>query len=98
MCMQACSVGKLCLTGCNPMDYSLSLSSVHGVFQARILEMPFPTPKDLSDAGIEPMSSASLALACKFFTTEPLGKPLKVNNTQVLLIEKNITATEFHSQ
>ena len=28
----------LCLTLCDPMDYSLPGSSVHGIFQARILE------------------------------------------------------------
>ena len=27
-----------CLTLCDPMDYSLPGSSVHGIFQARILE------------------------------------------------------------
>ena len=27
-----------CLTICNPMDYSLPGSSVHGIFQARTLE------------------------------------------------------------
>ena len=32
-----------------------------------------PTPEDLSDPGIEPVS---LALAGGFFTTETLGKPL----------------------
>ena len=31
-------VAQLCLTLCDPMDYSLSRSSVHGIFQARILE------------------------------------------------------------
>ena len=31
-------VTQLCLTLCNPMDCSLSDSSVHGIFQARILE------------------------------------------------------------
>ena len=31
-------VAQLCLTLCNPMDYSLPDSSVHGIFQARILE------------------------------------------------------------
>ena len=31
------------VTVCNPMDHSLSGSSVHGIFQARILEwLPFP--------------------------------------------------------
>ena len=33
-----CSVAQLCLTFCDPMCYSLPGSSVHGIFQARILE------------------------------------------------------------
>ena len=31
-------VARSCLTLCNPMDYSLPGSSVHGIFQARVLE------------------------------------------------------------
>ena len=31
-------VTQLCLTLCDPMDYSLPGSSIHGIFQARILE------------------------------------------------------------
>ena len=31
-------VAQLCPTLCNPMDYSLPGSSVHGIFQARVLE------------------------------------------------------------
>ena len=31
-------VTQLCLTPCDPMDYSLPGSSVHGILQARILE------------------------------------------------------------
>ena len=31
-------VAQLCLTLCDPMDYSLQSSSVHGIFQARVLE------------------------------------------------------------
>ena len=27
-----------CLTLCDPMDYSLPCSSIHGIFQARVLE------------------------------------------------------------
>ena len=34
----ACLVAQLCLTLCNPMDCSPPGSSVHGIFQARILE------------------------------------------------------------
>ena len=31
-------ISQLCLTFCNPMDCSLPDSSVHGIFQARMLE------------------------------------------------------------
>ena len=37
--------------------------------------LPFPTPGDLPNPGIEPTSLASPELAGKFFTTEPPGKP-----------------------
>ena len=35
--------------------------------------LPFPSPGDLPDQGIKP---ASPALAGRFFTTEPPGKPI----------------------
>ena len=31
-------ITQSCLTLCNPMDYNLPGSSVHGIFQARVLE------------------------------------------------------------
>ena len=37
-CMCVCSVAQLCLTPCNPIDCRLPGSSVHGIFQARIVE------------------------------------------------------------
>ena len=37
---------------------------------------PFPFPGDLPDPGTEPVSP-SPALAGRFFTTEPLGNPVK---------------------
>ena len=33
-----CSVAQSCLTLCDPLDYSLPGSSVHGILQARVLE------------------------------------------------------------
>ena len=33
-----CSVAQLCSMFCNPMDFSLPVSSVHGISQARITE------------------------------------------------------------
>ena len=45
----------------------------HGIFQARILEwVAISFSKDLPDLGIESMSPA---LAGRFGTTEPPGKP-----------------------
>ena len=47
---------QLCPTLCDPIDCGLPGSSVHGTFQARILEwLPCPPPKDLPDPEIEPM-------------------------------------------
>ena len=40
--------------------------------------MPFPSPGDLPDAGIEPKSPASPALAGRFFTAELPGNPLEL--------------------
>ena len=54
-----CEVAQSCSTLCDPMDCSLPGSSVHGIFQARILEwIAFPSPGDLPDPGIEPGSPA----------------------------------------
>ena len=39
-----------CLILCDPMNCSPPNSSVHGIFQARILEwVAFPTPENLTD-------------------------------------------------
>jgi len=45
-------------------------SSVHGIFQTRILEwVAFPTPGALPNPGVKSASLASPALAGRFFTT-----------------------------
>ena len=59
--MNKCCVQSLqsCPTLCNPIDCSPPAASIHGIFQARIQDgIPFPSPGDLSDPGIEPRSSA----------------------------------------
>lgn len=75
---------QLCLSLCNPMNCSPPDSSVHGIFQARILEwVPFPPPGVLPDPGIEPKSPEPTALAGGFFPTGPDAKPLnRVRPTQ----------------
>ena len=48
-------VSQSCLTLCDPMYCSPPGSSVHGIFQARILEwVLFPSPGDFPHLGIEP--------------------------------------------
>ena len=63
------------------MDCSPPGSSVHGILQARILEW---VVGDLPDPGTESASPTYPALAGRFFTTEPPGKPgaLKVGSSQ----------------
>ena len=71
------SVAQSHLTLCNPMDCRPPGSSVHRIFQVRILEwVAISFSSDLPDPGIEPMSLASPTLAGRFFTTVPPGKPL----------------------
>ena len=64
-------VAQLCLTLWYPRDYTLCPWNFLGKNTGSGLS--FPTPGDLLDPGIEPTSPA---LADRFFTTEPPGKPL----------------------
>ena len=65
-------VSHSCLTLCNPTDYSLPGSSVHGTLKARILEwIVIPSPEDLPDPGIE---SRSPALQTDSLPSELQGK------------------------
>ena len=68
-------VAQSCPTLSDPKDCSPPGSSVHGIFQARVLEwggVPLPSPGDLPDPGIEPRSPALQADA---LPSEPPGKP-----------------------
>ena len=61
-----------CPTLCGPVDRSPPGSSVHGIFQARILEwLPVPA---VPNEGIEPASLALSALAGGFFTTPKVSE------------------------
>ena len=62
----------------DPMDCSPPGSSIHGIFQARVLSgLPFPSPGDLPNPGITPESPA---LQTDALPSEPPGKP-KNNNS-----------------
>ena len=61
---------------CDPLECSPPVSSVNGIFQARIPQwMPFPSPRDLSHPGIESVSPVSPALQVDSLTMDPSGKP-----------------------
>ena len=57
------TVAQSCPTLCDPIDCSPPGSSVHEIFQARILEwLPFPPPGALYDPGVKLASDVSSAL------------------------------------
>ena len=76
MCMHVCA--HTCLVMSDSVVFDPPGSSVHGIFQARILEwVAISSSGDLLDPWIEPMFLMSLASAGRFFITAPLGKPLQ---------------------
>ena len=61
---------QLCLTLCNPVDYSPPGSSVYGFSRQKYWDgLPCPPPGDLPDPGIEHASFRSPALSGRLFTT-----------------------------
>ena len=78
-----------CPTLCDPMDCSPPGSSVHGISQARILEWVVIS---FSKGSSQPRDQTCIScLACRFFTTEPPGKPLNgllVSKTEFLCFLK----------
>ena len=72
---------QLCPTLCDAMDCNSPLPQALSVAlsmgfsrQEYWSELPCPPPGDLPDPVIKPASLMSLALAGRFFTTEPPGK------------------------
>ena len=78
--MDVCLIAKLlqsCQTLFNPMDCSLSGSSVLGIFLARTLEwVAVLSSRDLPNPGIK---AASPALQVDCLPSEQLGKPKTVD-------------------
>ena len=72
---------QLCLTLCNPIDYSLPGSSAHRIFSRQEYwnGLPFPTLGDVPDPEIEPASLMSPALASRFFTTSGTNSSIQAS-------------------
>ena len=62
---------------CDPMDCSQAPLSMGFARQEYWSGLPFLSPGDLPDPGIEPIASPTLA--GRYFTTMPPGKPLKIS-------------------
>ena len=76
VCVYAKSL-QSCPTLCDPMDHSLSGSSVHGILQARIVEwVAMPSSRGSPNSGVKPVSLMSPVLAGKFFTTSTIWEAL----------------------
>ena len=70
-------VSKSCPTLANPWTVAHQPPLSMGFLRQEYWSgLPFPSPGDLPNPGIEPVSLASSMLAGGFFTTAPLGKPL----------------------
>ena len=65
-----CLVAQSCLTICDSLDRGLPDSSVHGIFQAIVLEW---VAISFSNPGLEPRSPA---LQVQSLLSEPPGKPV----------------------
>ena len=69
VCMCAKSL-QSCPTPCDPIDCSLQGSSLFMGFSRQYSSgLPCPSPGDLPDPGIEPVSLTPPTLAVRFFTT-----------------------------
>ena len=74
-------VAQSCPTLCNPMNYSLPGSSVHGISQARILEwVDISFSRDLPNPGIDPKSPG---LQADSRPSEPPTQPINPNNSEL---------------
>ena len=74
--LYVCVLNQLCPTHCNSSNCRLPSSSVCGFPREDYQSgLPFTSPRDLPNPGIEPLSTVSPALAGRFFTIEAPGNP-----------------------
>ena len=70
MCVCICVCAQLCLTLCSPWTVTHQAPLSMGLSRQEYWSgLPFPTPGDLRDPGMNPPSLASPALADELFTT-----------------------------
>ena len=88
---------QLCLALCNPTDYHLPSSSVHGILQARILEwVAISSSKGTSRPGIKPASLISPALTVELFTTSATWEALVLLSVQFSSVTQSCLTLWYH--
>ena len=92
VCVCVCVSAQSCPTLYDPMDYSLTGSSIHGILQARILEwVAIPSSRDPPDPGIHLVSC--IFFVDRLFTAKPPWKPIYTHMSsyfQTLHFQKEI--------
>ena len=91
---------QLCLTLCDPVDYSQVPLSVEFLGQEYWIGLPCPLPGDLPNSEVKPTSLMSPALSGRFFTTgatwkTPILNILPLNSYHVQFVLPMIQHTLF---
>ena len=93
----SCVWAQWCPTLCNPLDCSSPcFSSMEFSRQEYSSGFAFPTPGNLPNPGIKPESLESPAVASRFFTTLPPGKPGRVSYLALMTVV-DMTPVRFTS-
>ena len=88
-----CLVAKSCPTLCDPVDYSLPAPLSVGFSRQEYWSgLPFPSPGDLPNLGIE---SRSPIFADGFFTTEPPEKPAVIVTVPLKVYGKRVNMEQL---
>ena len=90
-----CSVIQLCLTLCDPMEYSWPGSSVHGIFQARILAWVAISSSRGSSQGLKLCLLQFLHWQADSLPMSPWGIPSTYYSKILTLVFIKVTA-HFH--
>ena len=89
---------QLCPTLCDPMDCSLPVFSVHGIFQAGILEVgAISFSRGSSQPRHQSRVSCVSCIAGGFFTAEPLEKPFHLATPMPFTNFETEAESERHS-
>ena len=99
VCVCVCAKSLMCLTFATPWTVAHQASlSMEFSRQEYWSGLPFPPPGYLPNPGMEPASLAFRALAGRFFTTAPSGKPLERETGQLIRMSRMDTQYKAHAR